>query len=188
MVKEKIEKKVELPEGFSPAIEEHTVTIRSGKGEASREFKAKGVSFRQQDSTIVLEGKPASRKMNALLATIASHIRNMAAGLQNPYQCKLAVVYSHFPMSISVKGSVVEINNFVGEKHPRVSKIRPNTTVEVKGKEVIVKGSSKEGVGQTAANLERATKVRGKDRRIYQDGIFIVEKTKQVEIQEKGGR
>jgi len=185
MIEESIKRTVKLPEGFSAAIDGSAVTIKSSKGELSQGFSTHGVSFKVEGNSIMLEGRPASRKMNAILRTIASHIENMISGLQNVYQYRLAVVYSHFPMSIAVKGREVEINNFMGEKHPRVAKILPNVTVELKGKEVLVKSTDKNAAGQTAANLEKATKVRGKDRRIYQDGIFIVEKAKQGEEGEK---
>jgi len=39
-----------------------------------------------------------------------------------------------------------------------------------------VRSGNKYAAGQTAANLEQATRVRKKDRRVFQDGIFIVEK------------
>jgi large subunit ribosomal protein L6 len=39
-----------------------------------------------------------------------------------------------------------------------------------------VKGVDKEAVGQTAANIEQATKVRRKDPRKFLDGIYIYEK------------
>ena len=116
--------------------------------------------------------------MNAKLRTLISHLHNMAKGLNQEFEYKLAIVYSHFPMSVNVKSDKVEINNFAGEKKQRTATILQNVKVEVKGKDVFVKGHSKEAVGQTAANLENATKVRGRDRRIFQDGIFIVSKAK----------
>ena len=48
--------------------------------------------------------------------------------------------------------------------------------MEVKGDTVIVTGIDKELVGQTMANIEQATKVRGFDIRVFQDGIYLVEK------------
>jgi len=186
MVEGKIQSTVGLPEGFSAAVDHRKVTVKCAQGEATRNFKARGISFKAQDKEILIEGKPASRKMNALMKTLSSHIRNMVAGLQQPYVCKLAIIYSHFPMNVAVKGNVVEINNFTGEKFSRRAKILPGVSVEVKGKDVIVKGTDKEATGQTAANLENATKVRGKDRRVYQDGIFVVKKAKQEEAAGKG--
>ena len=49
--------------------------------------------------------------------------------------------------------------------------------VEVKNKvDVIVTGADIEKVGQTAANIERACRIRKRDRRVFQDGIYIVAK------------
>ncbi|HUW66848.1 MAG TPA: 50S ribosomal protein L6, partial [Candidatus Nanoarchaeia archaeon] len=36
---------------------------------------------------------------------------------------------------------------------------------------------NKEYVGQTAANIQQATKIRRFDPRVFQDGIYVVEKT-----------
>ena len=179
MLKETTEKAIDLPEGFKAEINGSTVAVTGNGKENSRQFKANGISFQKQDNRIIVVGKPASRKINALVNTIASHINNMVSGLQTEYTYKLSIVYSHFPMNIAVKGKVVEINNFVGEKKARTAKILPGTTVTVKGKEVTVKSHDKEAAGQTAGNLERASRVKGKDIRIYQDGIFIVEKAEQ---------
>jgi large subunit ribosomal protein L6 len=41
---------------------------------------------------------------------------------------------------------------------------------------VIVKGVSLEDVGQTAANIELATKIKRKDQRVFLDGLYIYRK------------
>ncbi len=109
-----------------------------------------------------------------MLGTIIAHTRNMIKGLKEGYSYKLKVVYTHFPISVKVEGDKVVITNFLGEKTPRVAKILGDTKVQVNGQEIIVSGSDKELVGQTAANIETATKISKKDRRVFQDGIYIV--------------
>ena len=86
----------------------------------------------------------------------------------------VTTVYNHFPINVAVKGNNVEINNFLGEKLPRIARILPGVKVEIKGKDVFVRGSDKEAVGQTAANIEAQSRVSNKDRRVFQDGIFLV--------------
>ena len=41
---------------------------------------------------------------------------------------------------------------------------------------VVITGVDREKVGQTAAIIERACRVTGRDRRVFQDGIYIVSK------------
>jgi large subunit ribosomal protein L6 len=179
MMDEVIEREIAMPQGFAAEINASVLSIRGNGKEASRHIKAKGISLRKDEGKITVVGKPASRKMNAVVSTIASHVRNMVSGLVCEYVYRLGIVYSHFPMNVSVKGGVVEIKNFVGEKKPRIADIAAGASVTIKGKDVFVRSHSKEAAGQTAANLERASRVRGKDKRIYQDGIFIVEKALQ---------
>ena len=68
------------------------------------------------------------------------------------------------------------VKNFLGERIPRKAKILPGVDVKVQGDFITVQSISKDAAGQTAANIETMMKVRGKDRRIFQDGIYIIEK------------
>lgn len=184
MPEEFVEKKVVLPEGFSVSAEGKKVAVNGNGKQAERVFRAEGISFKAGEGELVVRGRPASKRMNALASTIASHVKNMASGLEGEFSYRLSIVYSHFPMNVAVKGSVFEINNFVGEKKARTARILPKVNVTVKGKEIFVKSQDKEAAGQTAANIENAAKVKAKDKRIYQDGIFIVEKGSQEQAKE----
>ena len=48
--------------------------------------------------------------------------------------------------------------------------------VKVKGDIVTIEGNDIEHVGQTAANLEKATVVTGRDIRVFQDGVYTISK------------
>ncbi len=171
-----IEKRIKVPEGMKVEIEAKKIKISNEKGSVERSFKVKEIDAHLEKEEIVLKTKNASKKTYALLNTLIAHIKNIFEGLSKGYEYKLAIVFSHFPINVSVKGKVVEINNFLGEKTPRKAKILGNVQVEVKGKEIFVRGVSKEEVGQTAANLENATKISGRDTRRFQDGIYVVSK------------
>jgi len=98
----------------------------------------------------------------------------------------MKIVYAHFPMSIKVEGDKVIIENFLGEKAPRIAKIvGKDTKVYVKGDDVIVEGIDVEAVGQTAANIHLATHLTGKMRKCPHgrgggpgilDGIYLYRK------------
>ncbi|MBI2078742.1 MAG: 50S ribosomal protein L6, partial [Euryarchaeota archaeon] len=58
----------------------------------------------------------------------------------------------------------------------RKATILPGVKVDVKGDQVTVTGIDLEKVSQTAANIETATHIRNRDIRVFQDGIYIVQK------------
>ncbi len=172
----KNEELIELPAGMGAEVSGMEVKLKSGKGEISRNFKMANLSLSKEGNSIKILGINEMRKTRALVKTIKAHIKNMIGGLENGHEAKLAIVYSHFPLNVQQKGTNIEILNYLGEKKPRIAKVVGKAKVEIKGKEITVSGIDIEAVGQTAANIEKATKVKGKDRRIFQDGIFVQKK------------
>lgn len=173
---ETMTKKIRLPQEVSISIKEgNNVTLKGPKGEITRTFKTHRVKLTNEGNIITFIGTPDNKQTGVLVETISAHIRNMVEGLVYGYEYKMKMVYSHFPMSIQVEKGFVNIKNFLGEKFPRRSSILGNTKVESKGQDIIVSGINKDEVGQTASNLEQKSKVKGKDIRRYQDGIYLVE-------------
>ena len=104
----------------------------------------------------------------------------MARGVDEGFEYRLKAVFSHFPMNLKVEGKQFTISNLFGEKVPRVAKLPwspAEVEVRVENKtDVVVKGADREKVGQTAANIERACRIKKRDRRVFQDGVYIVSK------------
>lgn len=174
-----IVKEIEIPENVTVEVDGMRVKVTGPKGTIERDFShIRGVEIRKENNKIVVETFFANRKKKALVPTIAAHIKNMIKGVTKGFRYKLKIVYSHFPINVKVdeKEKRVIIENFLGEKAPRIARIVGNVTVKVKGDDVIVEGIDVEEVGQTAANIEHATKVKNYDRRVFMDGIYIYEK------------
>ena len=108
--------------------------------------------------------------------TWRAHLRNMVQGVSTGFLYEMKIVFAHFPMKVSVKGNIVHVANFLGEKTTRLANIHGNAKVIAKGDKVTIEGNNVEDVGQTAANLEQATVVKGRDIRVFQDGIYVVSK------------
>ena len=85
-------------------------------------------------------------------------------------------MYNHFPISIKFNENEAIIKNFLGEKIPRKLKILDGVEVKLDNEIIMVSSCDKELAGQTAANFEKTTKIRNKDRRIFQDGIWLISK------------
>ncbi|MGM0770640.1 MAG: 50S ribosomal protein L6 [Halobacteriota archaeon] len=175
MAKE-IKKIISIPEGVTVTLENNVLSASGPKGTNTRFVWYPGVNIKVDGSEVIVDSASSRKKQKAMVGTLASHINNMMNGVVNGFEYRMKVVYSHFPMQLKVEGKKLIIGNFLGEKKSRVSRILGETTVKASGDEVIVSGINKEDVGQTAANIEQKTKIKRFDPRVFQDGIYIVEK------------
>ena len=172
--------KIPLIEGVSATIDEDNLSLTGSNGETSRVFTHTKVNLTLEGDNIVVQCDLPRRKEKAICGTWKAHINNMMTGVTVGFEYRLKAVYSHFPMTLKVNGSSFEIKNLFGEKVPRVSDLKwtpSEVQVKVENKsDVIVSGADREKVGQTAAIIERSCKIRHRDRRIFQDGVYIVSK------------
>jgi large subunit ribosomal protein L6 len=168
-----------LVEGVKIDAKGRNITVTGSKGTLSRKFMEDFINIVAEGDKIKISAKTKRfplRKQMAIMGSIAGHIKNMMKGVTVGYTYRLRIVYSHFPMKVSVKGTEFIVDNFLGEKYPRKTKVLEAVKVEIKGNEVTVTGIDKEKVGQTAANIEQVTKIKKLDPRVFQDGIYIIEK------------
>jgi len=166
---------IDIPEGVDVNISDN-VTVKGPQGEVSRRFTYPNISMKKEEGKIVLVTSFPKKKDKSMIGTTRAHLNNMITGVTDGFTYHMKIVFAHFPMTVKVAGDKVNIDNFLGERHPRVAKIVGSAKVNVKGDEVTVTGINKEDVGQTMANLEQATKIKGRDPRVFQDGIYLVDK------------
>lgn len=176
----KIESTIAIPDGVSVSIDGNTVKVKGPRGELSRNFAHPSVNVAIGKDNLTVSCEYPSIREKAMVGTFHAHLRNMFRGVTNGYTYTLKTVFSHFPMKVSVKGDKVEIDNYMGGHAPRFANIISGCKVKVNGADVTVEGNDVEAVGQTAANIEKATSRRGFDRRVFQDGIYIVHKSHKV--------
>ncbi len=175
MVKE-VARQIEIPEGVDIQVADSTVTVKGPKGELSRRLWYPGIDINKEESHLVVNSKLDRKRQRAMVGTLAAHIGNMIAGVTEGFEYRMKVVYSHFPIQLKAGQDELITNNFLGERRARSAKIIGGTKVDLGKDEVILSGIDKEKVGQTMANIEQATRVRGFDIRVFQDGIYLVEK------------
>ncbi|WP_019177514.1 50S ribosomal protein L6 [Methanomassiliicoccus luminyensis] len=175
-----IEEKVAIPEKVTVTVEGSKVTVKGPKGTLVRDFYNPKTKVSKDGDHVVVSCELPRVKDKAMVGTFAAHINNMIEGVTVGFEYEMKIVYSHFPMKTAVKGDKFLIENFLGERAPRVAKIMGDTKIQVKGNEVSLTGIDIEAVSQTAANIERATHIWGYDPRVFQDGIYITTKAKKV--------
>ena len=166
---------IEIPEGVKVNIDNINVSVSGPQGQLQRKLWYPGITIKKADSQVIVETNLSRKEQLAMLGTYESHIKNMIVGVTRGYEYTMKVVYSHFPIQLKTEGEKVIINNFLGEKKSRKANILGNTKVTIKGDQVILNGINKEDVGQTAANIHMATKIKRFDPRVFQDGVYLVE-------------
>ena len=171
-----LQREIELPSQVEANIEGNLLKIKGPKGTNERILKAAGINFEIKDQKISLSSLKDSRNEKRMLNTFFAHINNMIIGSQRGFVYKLKICSGHFPMKVTVEDKTVVINNFLGEKIPRKAKIYENVKVEIVNDIITVLGTDKEKTAQTASNIETATRIRKRDRRVFQDGIYITSK------------
>ena len=175
MSKETIQKIV-IPEGINLEITNHIIKVKGPKGENEKRLFYPGLEIIKEGNTINFKSSIRGKKGKRIINTYKAHIKNLIKGASEGFIYKLKICSGHFPMSVNVEGKSVVIKNFFGEKIPRKSKIIDGVNVKINGDIITVESADKEKAGQVSANLEKATKRPGYDRRVFGDGIFIIDK------------
>lgn len=179
----KLEKKIKIPKEVEIKIVDKRIEVIGPKGKLVRDFSNPMfddyIEIKLENDEIVIYSTIAKRKIKAMVGTIYAHIKNMITGVTKGYKYYMKIHYVHFPISVDTKrdGNRTEIiiKNFLGERKPR-SIVIEDINVDVKGDTIILRGIDKELLGNAAGKIERATKVKNRDRRVFTDGIYLFKK------------
>lgn len=171
-----LSEEVEIPSGVEVTISNKTLIAKGQKGENKRVLADPKIKVEKKENKVVVSAKKATKREKRVVGTFASHIENMLKGVTEQWVYKLKICSGHFPMNASVAKDEFVVKNFLGETVPRKLKLKQGVSVKVEGDIVLVESTDKELAGQTAADIEQLTRITNRDRRIFQDGIWIIEK------------
>ena len=172
---------LEIPKGVDVKIEGNNIVTIKGPngGPITKDFShARGVKIEIDGNQLKFNSYFPKQNTVALANTIINIINNLIVGVQTNYKYVCKVCYSHFPCSVRAeeKEKMLYVDNFLGERAPRKTKYMENVKVKVDGDDVYLIGPDKEALGQTAANLKRCCRIRKKDPRVFQDGVYLYKK------------
>ena len=170
-----------IPEKVKVLLVKKTLHVEGPLGKTRKDFKKIPVDLHADNKNITIKSLGTRKRDYAIFNTAQSIIKNLMEGVQKGYTFKMKIVYAHFPITVKVKDGNILVENFQGERAPRISKIQGDTKVAVKGDDVILTGPVLADVSQTAASLQQNTKVKNKDHRVFLDGIYLFEKHPGIE-------
>jgi large subunit ribosomal protein L6 len=171
-----IKEQVKIPKGVTITVDGNIIIVNGEKGELRKTFSHPKINIKLNSDKLEINGKDVRRKELALIGTIKAHTKNMIKGVTEGFEYKMKTVFSHFPIKTAVEENEFIIQNFLGERSARRAKILEGVNIEIKGDDITVQGIDKEKVGQTVANIEKATAVKRRDTRVFQDGVYRISK------------
>ena len=147
-------RELKVPENVNVEINENTITVKGPKGELSYTFNS-DLTVKCEEGTITVERANDIKKSREMHGTTNAIIKNMIEGVSNGFSKGLEILGVGY--SFNVKGNTLVVK--AGYSHPVEVKIPEGLTVEnVSNTEIIVKGISKELVGEFAANVRKIRK------------------------------
>ncbi len=172
--------KIKIPEDVQITVKEKEIAVKGPRGELKRDFDDPRyndeMTFVSADGEFFVKTESTRRRMLAITGTISGHVKNMITGVTKGYKYTMKIVYTHFPITVSVKGADIEVKNFLGEKGIRKTKVVSGSEVKADKEFITITGNNIESVGQTAANIESSCRLGRRDKRIFIDGIYMSEK------------
>ena len=184
---------VSIAKDASVQLEGQKIKVDGPLGTVNLDFSHTAVRIEHddQDNSIALSAHFLRKKEYGIFGTVRSLIRNAMVGVTQGFMYKSKIVYSHFPISVSVvqnegnfEGKVIKVEALYGGRAPKYCPIVEGVEVKVEGEDVIFTGPDKEKVGQTAARLQEICRLRGKRRKstnrpkegIWMDGLWVYSK------------
>lgn len=146
-------KEIAIPAGVKVSMDAGVLTVAGSKGTLTKNFRD-DVTINIAADVITLSPKRNDKFSKALWGTYASHILNMIAGVETPYEKKLILEGVGFKSEVKGK----ELHLALGFSHPVVVSIPDGLTVTAEKNNITVVGIDKELVGSFTADLRARKK------------------------------
>jgi large subunit ribosomal protein L6 len=141
---------VDLPSGVEVKMSGRHIQVKGPKGELSLNLHPT-VDMVHEDNQIRLAASTGDSAM-AMAGTMRALVSNMVTGVSVGYEKKLTIVGIGY--RAQAQGS--SLNLSLGFSHPVVYQIAKGVSVETPSQtEIVVSGTDKQLVGQTAAEIRR---------------------------------
>lgn len=165
-----------LPESAQIVFENDVLTLSQSGTTLTRTIAVPATLITLKGTTLTFHAPKGNKMQFKGIKSQLAHVKNMIRGLKEKYTYKLEACNVHFPMTLKVEAGKLVITNFLGEKTPRYALLPAGVDVVIKGTTLTITSPNREQAGQAVSVIEAATKVRKRDRRVFQDGIFLTER------------
>jgi large subunit ribosomal protein L6 len=167
---------IAVPAGVEPTIGADQITVKGPLGTLSQALTG-DVKIELNDGQLTFAAVGDSKHANAMSGTVRALVNNMVVGVSKGFERRLNLVGVGF--RAQVQGDALKLQ--LGFSHDIEHKIPAGVKIECPTQtEVVVKGSNKQVVGQTAAEIRayrQPEPYKGKGVR-YADERVVLKETK----------
>jgi large subunit ribosomal protein L6 len=140
---------IDLPSGVTVNVAGSSVTVKGAKGSLSLALAA-GVSVVQEDKQLSVKYQGEDDTVRVRAGAVRAHLANMVHGVTRGYERKLELVGVGYRAAAQGKS----LNLTLGFSHPVLYPVPEGITIETPTQtEILIKGSDRQKVGQTAAEI-----------------------------------
>jgi large subunit ribosomal protein L9e len=173
---------LKVPEAVKVSVKSRRVTVTGPLGTLKRTFVHATLQLRLLVSKngkrrVRAELWSGKRQEVAVVRSVVSEIENLIKGVTQGFKFELKFVYAHFPINCNITGDKkqIEIRNYIGSRNSLVVRMLHGVEVaRAEEKDTIeVQGIDLEKVSQSAASIQQACQVKGKDIRKFLDGVYV---------------
>lgn len=144
---------ITVPAGTEIKLEGNVLVVKGPLGELSRPMHPQ-IALKVEGATASVEPKKLTLETRALWGTFASHLSNMVAGVNKPFEKKL--ILEGIGYKSEVKGDKIVFA--LGFSHPVEVLIPASLKVTAEKNVITVSGSNKEEVGAFTAMIRALKK------------------------------
>ncbi len=137
-----------LPKGVTVSSAAGKMAVKGPKGELSRAVPS-GVTLEVDAGKVVVERADDSRENRAKHGLVRAHLANMVKGVTDGWTRELEIN----GVGYRAEGAGDTVNMALGYSHPVVFKLPKGITAKVDKNRLILSGSDRDALGQTAAKV-----------------------------------
>lgn len=142
---------VRIPGGVTVDVHDHTVVVKSGKNELTRQINP-DMKVSVREGSVIVERPSESKLHRSLHGLTRTLVENMIEGVSKGYEKQLELVGVGY--RASRQGEALVLN--VGFSHQVRYPVPQGITIEVpEPTKISIKGANKEVVGQVAAEVRK---------------------------------
>ncbi|CAM4367565.1 50S ribosomal protein L6 [Kerstersia similis] len=167
---------VELPKGVEVTLSQDQIVVKGPLGSLTQALDG-NVVIKQEDGNLSFVAANDSRHANAMSGTVRALVANMVAGVSKGFERKLTLIGVGFRAQAQADAVKLQLGFSHDIVHPLPAGIKAETPTPT---EIVLKGSDKQVLGQTAAKIRAYRKpepYKGKGVR-YADEFVAIKETK----------